>query len=78
MVNDFEKKQKNTNKTQLLPSFLLVDRRKKAKQFWDPKRTLYSRHQCNELRWNTTIWAEELSYILSYQTESIDKNLTSY
>jgi hypothetical protein len=28
MVNDFEKKQ-NTNKTQLLPSFLMVDRRKK-------------------------------------------------
>ncbi len=30
-------KTKNTNKTQLLPSFLTVDRRKKAKQFWDPK-----------------------------------------
>jgi hypothetical protein len=32
MVDDFEKK-KNTNRTQLLPSFLTVDRRKKAKHF---------------------------------------------
>jgi hypothetical protein len=30
MVNDFKKKRKNTNKTQPLPSFLLVDQRKKA------------------------------------------------
>jgi hypothetical protein len=27
MIDDFEKKEKNTNKTQLLPSFLTVDRR---------------------------------------------------
>jgi hypothetical protein len=40
----FLMKQKNTTKTQLLPSFLTVDRRKKARQFQDPKRTLYSRH----------------------------------
>jgi hypothetical protein len=33
-------KQKNTNKTQLLPSFLMVDRHKKVKQFWDPKLTI--------------------------------------
>ncbi len=32
----FLMKQKNTNKTQLLPSFLMVDRRKKARQFTDP------------------------------------------
>jgi hypothetical protein len=43
---------KNTNKTQLLPSFLTVDRCKKAKQFWDPKQALYSRHWCNKLRTN--------------------------
>ncbi len=43
---------KNTNKTHLLPSFLTVDRRKKAKQFWDPTRTLYSSHWCNKLRIN--------------------------
>jgi predicted CxxxxCH...CXXCH cytochrome family protein len=35
--------EKNTNKTQLLPSFLTVDRRKKAKQYQDPSGTLYSR-----------------------------------
>jgi hypothetical protein len=40
----FRMKQKNTNKTQLLPSFLTVDRRKKARQFCDPKQTLYSHH----------------------------------
>ncbi len=48
----FQMKQKNTNNTQLLPSFLTVDQRKKAKQFQDPKRPLYSRHQCNKLRTN--------------------------
>jgi hypothetical protein len=49
----FRMKQKNTNKeTQILPSFLMVDQRKKAKQFWDPKRTLYSHHQCNKLHTN--------------------------
>ncbi len=42
-------KHKNTNKIQHLPSFLTVDQRKKAKQFWDPKQTLYSWHQCNKL-----------------------------
>jgi hypothetical protein len=44
MVNDFKQKQRNTNKTQLLPSFLTVDGHKKAIQFWNPKQTLYSRH----------------------------------
>ncbi len=48
----FWMKTKNTNKTQLLPSFPMVDWRKKAKQFRDPKWTLYSRHQCNKLRTN--------------------------
>ncbi len=45
----FWMKQKNTNKTQLLPSFLTVDQRKKVEQFWDPKQTLYSRHWCDKL-----------------------------
>jgi hypothetical protein len=45
-------KPKNTNKTQILPSFLMGDQRKKAKQFWGPKQTLYSRLQCNKLRTN--------------------------
>jgi len=44
MVDEFNLNTQNTNKTQLLPSdyrtFLLV----KAKQFWDPKWTLYSAH----------------------------------
>ncbi len=31
MADDFEWNKKNINKTQLLPSFLTVDRRKKAK-----------------------------------------------
>jgi hypothetical protein len=42
IVNDFEKKRKNTNKTQLLPSFLTVDQRKKAIESQDPPGTLYS------------------------------------
>jgi hypothetical protein len=42
MDDDFEKK-KNTNKTQLLPSFLTVDQRKKAIKSQDPPGTLYSR-----------------------------------
>jgi hypothetical protein len=41
MVDDFELNKKNTNKTQLLPSFLTVNWRKKGKQFQDPSRTLY-------------------------------------
>jgi hypothetical protein len=35
---------KNTNKTQLLPSFLTVDQHKKAKQILDPIWALYSHH----------------------------------
>ncbi len=66
----FWKKQKNTTKTQLLPSFLTGDRRKKAKQFQDPKRTLYSRHQCNKLRTNNvkhlySSWRAQLQFELS-------------
>jgi hypothetical protein len=59
-----------TNKTQLLPSFLTVDRCKKAKQFRVLKRTLYSRHRCYKLRTNMKLSfrAEKLSYILIYQT----------
>ncbi len=65
----FWMKPKNTNKTQLLPSFLTVDQRKKAKQFWDPKWTLYSRHQCNKLRINMkhhySSWRAQLHFELS-------------
>ncbi len=62
-------KQKNTNKTQLFLSFLTVDRRKKAKQFRDPKQTLYSCHQCDELRTNVkhyySSWRAQLHFELS-------------
>ena len=66
----FWMKPKNTpNKTQLLPSFLTVDRRKKAKHFWDPKWTLYSRHQCNKLHTNMKplflSWRAQLHFELS-------------
>ncbi len=65
----FWMKQKNTNKTQLLPSFLMVDRHKKAKQFWDPKRTLYSCHWCNKLHTNVKhhylSWRAKLHFDLS-------------
>jgi hypothetical protein len=71
MVDNFSCNQKNNNKTQFLSSKPMVDLSKKAKQFRNLKRTLYSRHQCNKLHivqmWNTMIQAEELSYILSYQ-----------
>ncbi len=66
----FQMKHKNTNnKTQLLPSFLTVDRRKKAKQFWDPKQTLYSCHWCNKLHRNVKHhylrWRAQLHFELS-------------
>ncbi len=65
----FLMKQKNTNKTQLLPSFLTVDRCKKARQFQDPTHTLYSRHQCEELRTNAkhdySSWRAQLHFELS-------------
>jgi hypothetical protein len=61
---------KNTNKTQLLPSFLTVDRRKKAKHFLDLMQA--STHVIDAANPNpypnTTVRVEELSYILSYQT----------
>ncbi len=60
--------QKNTNKTQLLPSFLTVDQCKKAEQFWDPKQTLYSRHWCNKLHTNVkhhhSSWRAKLHFEL--------------
>ncbi len=52
MVDDFGCKQKNTTKTQLSTSKPTVDLSEKAKQFWDPKRILYSRHQLDKLRTN--------------------------
>jgi hypothetical protein len=70
MVNDFEKKKKNTNKTQLLPGFLMVDQRKKAidlKTLQGP-----STHVLCTASPDPNPYAisqvEELSYILSYQT----------
>ncbi len=65
----FWMKQKNTNKTQLLPSFLTVDHHEKSKQFRDLKWTLYSRHQCNKLRTNVKHhylrWRAQLHFELS-------------
>ncbi len=65
----FWMKPKNTNKTQLSPSFLMVDQCKKAKQFRDPKRTLYSRHWCDKLctnvKHNYLSWRAQLHFELS-------------
>ncbi len=65
----FWMKPKSTNKTQLLPSFLMVDRLKRAKQFWDPEWTIYSDHQCNKLRTNGkhnySSWRAQLHFELS-------------
>ncbi len=65
----FWMKQKNTNNTQLLPSFLTVDQCKRAKQFWDPKLTLNSRHWCNKLHTNVkhhySSWRAQLHFELS-------------
>ncbi len=62
-------KPKNINKTQLSPSFLTVDRRKKDKQFWDPKQTLYSQHWCNKQGTNVkhhySSWRAQLHFELS-------------
>ncbi len=62
-------KPKDTTKTQLLPSFLMVDQCKKAKQFCDLKQTLYSHHQCNKLRTNVKphylSWRAQLHFELS-------------
>ncbi len=65
----FGMKPKNTNKTQLLSSFLMVDQCKKAKQFWDPKQTLYSCHWWNKLHTNVKAhylsWRAQLHFELS-------------
>ena len=63
-------KPKNTNKTQLLPSFLMVDDTEKLNNFGTqngPSTHIINARSCVEM-WSTTIQAEELSYILSYQT----------
>jgi hypothetical protein len=78
---EFQMKHKNTNKMQLLSSFLTVDQHKKAKQFQDPKWTLYSAYRCNKLHWkliNKKILDEELAHISSYLTLSEDTNLLTY
>ncbi len=50
-------------------SLAAPDPRKKPKQFWDPKRTLFSRHQCNKLRTNVkhynSSWKAQLHFELS-------------
>ncbi len=80
----FWMKPKNTNKTQLLPSFLTVDWRKKAKQFWDPKWTLYSHHQWDKLRTNVKpnylSWRAQLHFELSnvVNGQKFKKLLTLY
>ncbi len=65
----FWMKPKNTQKTQLLPSFLTVDLHKKAEQFWDLKHTLYSGHWCNKLHTNVnphySSWRAQLHFELS-------------
>ncbi len=65
----FQMKQKNSNKTQLLSSFLIVDRLKKAEQFQVPKQTHYSCHQCNKLCTNVehhySSWRAQLHFELS-------------
>ncbi len=65
----FWMKQKHTNKTQILPRFLTVDQRKTAKQFHDPKRTLYSCHWCDKLHTNVKhyylSWRAQLHFELS-------------
>jgi hypothetical protein len=68
MVDDFEKK--NPTKTQLLPSFLTVDWRKKANNFKTQQGT--STHVLGATIPDPnpiiTIPVEDISYILSYQT----------
>ncbi len=70
MVNNFKWNKKNTNKTQLLPSFLMVDRQKKVNIF--KTRHGRSTHVLGattpDPTPNATILVEELRYILSYQT----------
>ncbi len=65
----FQMKPKNTNKSQLLPTVIMVDQRKKAKQFRDPKQTLYSCHWCDKLCTNVKphylSWKAQLHFELS-------------
>ncbi len=65
----FRMKHKNTKKAQLLPSFLTVDQRQKAKQFRDPKQTLYSCQWWDKLRTNVkhhySSWRAQLHFELS-------------
>ncbi len=54
-------KKKNSNKTQLLPSFHMVDWQKKAKQFRDPPGTLYSHP------WHDVLWPLPLRHYSSWR-----------
>jgi hypothetical protein len=49
MVDDFDCKHKNTNKTKFLASVQYTFFASKPSNFWDPKLTLYSHHQCHKL-----------------------------
>ncbi len=70
MVDNFAWNKKKNNKTQLLPSFLTVDRRKKDIESWDLSRPYTHVLGATSLDPNhyTTSQVEELSYILSYET----------
>ncbi len=61
---------KNTNKTQLLPSFLTIDQRKKLNNFKirQGPSTQVLGATTPDPNPNATIQVEEISYILSYQT----------
>ncbi len=65
MVDEFKWNQKYTNKTQLLPSFLTVDRRKKAHH--RPSTHILGT-TAPDPNPNATIQVEDGSCILSYQT----------
>ncbi len=69
MVDDFEWNPKSLTKYNFYLAFLTVGRRKKAKQFWDQKWTLYSHHQCNKLCTNVKphylSWRAQLHFELS-------------
>ncbi len=67
----FRMKPKNTNKTQLLPSFLTVDWCKKTKQFGDSKQTLYSHHWCNKLRANVKQYYSSLRAQLNLELSNV-------
>jgi hypothetical protein len=74
------KKEKNTTKTQLLPSFCMVDQQKKLNNFktrQGPSTHIVSATFSDPNPY-TTIPVEGISYILSYQTWKTGKKMKSY